>query len=251
MTHRKHKRRIRWHSIFLWHRYLGLVCALFVVVLAVTGLMLNHTEELELDSRFAHSPLLLDWYGIKSSDEVKSFNVSTALISQVDDGLYFNLRKIRRTNETLSGAVAVNDMIIVALSDTVMVLSGTGETIEELGPVDGVPAGIRMLGTAPGDMLVFQTARGQYQSDNRFLDWQPVVPATVNWSQTAPLPGDLRKQLQQVSRQSLLTVERVILDIHSGRILGSWGIYLVDAAAVSFLLLAAMGIWLWASRTRK
>ena len=39
-----------------------------------------------------------------------------------------------------------------------------------------------------------------------------------------------------------------MLDLHSGRILGSWGVYLVDAAAILFMLLAITGVWLWGKR---
>jgi len=39
--------------------------------------------------------------------------------------------------------------------------------------------------------------------------------------------------------------ERVILDIHSGRILGYVGVLLVDFMAILFLLLAMSGIWMW------
>jgi len=39
-----------------------------------------------------------------------------------------------------------------------------------------------------------------------------------------------------------------LLDLHSGRVLGASGIYLMDLAAVAMLLLAASGAWLWFQR---
>jgi uncharacterized iron-regulated membrane protein len=54
--------------------------------------------------------------------------------------------------------------------------------------------------------------------------------------------------LQRSYRGIGLSAERVMLDLHSGRILGRAGVYLVDAAAIVFLLLAVSGTWLWARR---
>ncbi len=34
-------------SLYVWHRYLGLSAALFVILLSATGLALNHTELLQ------------------------------------------------------------------------------------------------------------------------------------------------------------------------------------------------------------
>jgi len=45
-----------------------------------------------------------------------------------------------------------------------------------------------------------------------------------------------------------LPMERIMLDLHSGRILGRAGVYIMDAAAIGFLVLAASGVWLWVRR---
>ena len=51
-----------------------------------------------------------------------------------------------------------------------------------------------------------------------------------------------------VAGQHGLPLERVLLDLHSGRIFGEAGVWLVDAAALLFLLLAGSGLWLWGRR---
>lgn len=48
-----------------------------------------------------------------------------------------------------------------------------------------------------------------------------------------------------------ISAERIVLDVHSGRILGPAGPYLMDGAAIALLLLAASGIWGWARIRRK
>ena len=44
---------------FLWHRRLGLAGLLLLFVLAITGIMLNHTEDFHLDETHIKSDLLL------------------------------------------------------------------------------------------------------------------------------------------------------------------------------------------------
>ena len=58
--------------------------------------------------------------------------------------------------------------------------------------------------------------------------------------------ANLRPELEEAYRGTGLTLERVLLDIHAGRIPGATGVFLVDAAALLFLVLAISGLWLWA-----
>jgi len=43
----------------------------------------------------------------------------------------------------------------------------------------------------------------------------------------------------------------VVLDLHSGRIAGRWGVWVVDAAAALMLVLAVSGFVLWVNLRRK
>ncbi|MGD2138685.1 MAG: hypothetical protein PVF08_10545, partial [Gammaproteobacteria bacterium] len=82
--HPKNKSRARLlRSLYIWHRYFGLVTALFVVILSITGLALNHTGELQLDARHVRSDTLLDWYGIHVPDTLVSYRAGASAISQL------------------------------------------------------------------------------------------------------------------------------------------------------------------------
>ncbi|NOQ69556.1 MAG: hypothetical protein GQ573_05565, partial [Gammaproteobacteria bacterium] len=61
MTNRKAKK----FTAFLWHRRIGLVALSLVVILVITGIMLNHTESFKLDETYVNNSWLLDWYGIE------------------------------------------------------------------------------------------------------------------------------------------------------------------------------------------
>ena len=74
-------------SMFHWHRQLGLVVSIFVIILSISGILLNHTEKLNLDSSHIKSTLLLNWYGIKNP-VIKSYQVEQNWISHIEDKLY-------------------------------------------------------------------------------------------------------------------------------------------------------------------
>lgn len=48
-----------------------------------------------------------------------------------------------------------------------------------------------------------------------------------------------------------LTVDRVILDIHSGRFFGTLGPWVMDAMAVLFIILSVTGVYMWWHRSRE
>ena len=73
----------------------------------------------------------------------------------------------------------------------------------------------------------------------------------IEWTERYSLDEDEYEQLLVAYRGNGLKLERVILDLHSGRIFGDYGVYLMDAAAIALLWLSFSGLWVWNSRRRK
>jgi hypothetical protein len=235
-------------SLYIWHRYIGLAAALFVILLTVTGLVLNHTEDLSLDSNHVGSSLLLDWYGIDAPDNINGFNVGAISITAVGNHIYWNTSRIPQANAPLVGAVEFAGLVVIGIEGQLLLFTASGELVERLDGATGVPAGMQALGLTPAGELAIHAAHGYYRTDDNFLEWHETENLEAEWSRSAAPSPELRSALQQAWRGTGLTLERVLLDLHSGRILGSWGVYLVDAAAVLFLMLAISGVWLWGKR---
>jgi len=235
-------------SLYIWHRYLGLTAALFVVLLCITGIALNHTETLRLDSRYMESDILLDWYGIHAPATISSFRAGAASISRLGERIYWNTRLVPAVAPSLSGAVAYAGLVVVALDDRVLLFTRDGELIEELGPATGVPAGIQAVGTDNAGGLVIKTIRGNYRTDENFLEWTDTTDNIITWAASETPAPELAESLRNAWRGKGLTVERVLLDLHSGRIFGEAGVWLIDTAALLFLVLACSGVWLWGRR---
>jgi len=247
--HPRNKSRARLlRSLYIWHRYFGLATALFVVILSVTGFALNHTAALQLDTRHVQSETLLDWYGIHAPDTLVSYRAGSHAISQLGNHIYRDLQLVPMAEGTLAGALEYAGLIVAGLDNGLLLFTRDGELIEQLGPAAGVPAGILAIGTDTAGQLVIRTATDDYRTDENFIEWTAAKDSNPSWAAAAPPEPELARALRGAWRGTGLSLERVLLDLHSGRILGEAGVWLVDAAALLFLLLAGSGIWLWTRR---
>ena len=234
-----------WAFIHKWHRKIGITAAFFVMLLVITGLLLNHTDKLNLQSIFVKSDMLLDWYHIQPKGKASGFMINKHWVSQINSRIYFDQRELADHIDNLIGVVELNDEFVVALDGSLLILTLSGELVEGLAGAEGVPAGIKSIGLSEEGELVIRAAHGDYLADLDATEWQEEEGLTVNWSEAQEIPKDLYDQLLILYRGKGLPLERVILDIHSGRILGYAGVLLVDFMAILFLLLAMSGVWMW------
>lgn len=231
-----------------WHRRFGIASALFVIMLAITGLMLNHTGRLDLKKNYVQNSFLLDLYHINPEQPPGGYSLGDHWISQVGGRIYFDRAEIADSVEHLIGVAALNQEMVIAYDGKLLLLNDQGEAIEHLSGAEGVPAGMRAIGITAGQELVIRGAHGDYLVDLENLKWHEEDYIEASWSQSRPLPDHLVADLLKLYRGKGLPLERVILDLHSGRLLGAGGVYLVDLAAILFVLLAFSGIWMWTRR---
>ena len=60
-------------QIQILHRAIGMVALVVVVFLATTGMLINHSEDLELYAKYPESPLVLKLYGYDDSKASASY----------------------------------------------------------------------------------------------------------------------------------------------------------------------------------
>lgn len=231
--------------LYKWHSRIGIIAAVFVVAIAASGIALNHSHGLSLAKSTIKTEWLLDIYNIKPSRPLKGFKTGNDWVSQVDDRIYFNDVEIAKDIERLYGVVETNAALIIAMNGQLLMINRQGEIIEHLYGAQGVPAGMRAIGKTEQGYIVIRAAHGFYQVDLDALHWREFDYLEAEWSTSAMMPARLKHTLLEKYRGSVLTLERVILDLHSGRIFGQWGVYLFDLVALLFIFSALSGTWLW------
>lgn len=230
-----------------WHARLGVTAALFFIVLVVTGVALNHTERLGLAHTAIQSEALNRWYGLPPP-RILATHPDAAFVA-TPEAWWYQGRKLTEGGGAVVGVVALPDMLAVATAQSLGLYTPTGERIDTLsgGALPQLP--LFALGRT-GNELVIKTSSGMYTSADG-LAWQRLQNGNVIWSQ-AGLPDLLLTA--QISKQLTpsLPLERIMLDLHSGRLLGAYGPYFMDMAAVLLLILSFSGIWIqWRSWRQK
>jgi len=241
---------VRHRLFWTWHRRVGIVVALLVLVLSLTGLALNHTDRLGLDDRYVSWGWLLDWYGIESPAEAVSFPAGDARVTLLGDRLYLDRRILPGHFNTLSGATAADGFLAVAADNGVLIITGDGQIVDRLGAESGVPGTIDAVGADESGRILLRSGQALYGADVNTLAWVEVTAGegTIRWAESEPVDALLLSDLRRDFRARIMPVERVLLDAHSGRIAGTAGTLLMDAAAVLLLVLALTGSWLWLMR---
>jgi len=252
MTRHKKRPLIQLRSLYLWHRYAGISSALLLLILAISGLLLNHTTDLNLNRSFVNSEWLLDWYEIEPPQRALSYATEQHTVTLIEDKLYLDKKPINGHFESLAGAIEVQNIIVIAVDAQLLLFTTGGELIERITEVDGRRILIGAIGKI-AQQPVIQTD-DFLLTDIDFSTWQSASKneiLKIGWSYPTRLPNNLRRTLEHDYRSNILTLERIMLDLHSGRILGNNGVYLMDAAAIMLILLSLSGSYIWLQQLLK
>ena len=241
-------------SLLRVHRTIGIVSSLFLILLAVSGFILHHSTDIGLDQRFVGNALLLSWYEIDEPEISQSFVQGEHTLSRIEDTLYFDSHPLYGSFGVLAGFVPAQSGYVAATTNgQVILLTTSGEIIEILGSIHGVPQRISALGvdekSDPGPII--RSEEGIHRLDLTTLGWEEIdssAAGTIGWSTGGSLQPGSSDLIRADFASRLLTLEKVFLDIHNGNILGGFGKWLVDIMAGLFILMAITGLWIWSRK---
>jgi hypothetical protein len=231
--------------LWRWHRRFGLLAAFFLLVLAVTGIVLNHTAALALDKRFIDWPWLSAMYGDNSAN-LPAYALAGRWLSRAANGMvYLDDIAVAPCSGKLVGALSHDDLLYAGCADALLLLTRDGALVESVNASTGLPTPLQALGLVDGQ-VVLQSADNWWLADlERLVFDAPAPPGAAVSGQLVParLPAVIRARIP--APQQWLTWERMLLDLHSGRLFGRLGVLWVDLMGVLLGCLALSGFAMW------
>jgi len=249
---------MRFRSVTLrrLHRWLGLGALVFLALLSVTGIALNHSVEWRLDDRYIDAGWLLAWYGIETPAPSNAFSTEMGDVVLVGERLYLDDREIARGIEDLVGASASRETLAVAADDSLLLFTPDGALARRT----ALPAGIRIdrLGrtrtTSAGSsfVLVGGAEHFLYDAQRSVLDRVDLDEITgLSFSEPATLDPGVADRIARAYRGPGISATRLLADLHSGRVFGREGPLVTDLIGAVTLLLGMTGLVIWARSARK
>ena len=235
------------YHIRRWHYLLGLLAAIWFIILSISGFLLNHTSELKLKQHFITTDWMLEHYGIKVLPILNGFKLRDQLwLTHSKNSLFLNDVILDNNIQQLQGAVLFQEQFITILADNMLfLLTLKGELIEKLTYLPADPQNIGIF----ENQVILKTKDSYFVTNETFSHWKPLEKIEqVNLSTLEILPTNLKENINKNNKLGLLNIERILLDLHSGRIFGWWGVYVMDAMGLILLWLAGSGGWLWLKR---
>lgn len=225
--------KVRWRIKLLhWHRRIGIILGVFLCWMIITGVLLNHDTDLALDQTSLTSDFWLKWYGVAPQ---QSLTITDQSVRLTTEGLLLGEQKLG-TCSLLLGMVKQPTQITLACSDHLWLLTPTGELIDQLDQLRGLNTTFTALATAT-NAVYLQNNNQVYRLNPDDMSLSP-ASSTENLSWQEPIhPG------------SNITLERWLLDAHSGRLLGGFGKWLVDGLSLALMVLVISG-WVLARKRR-
>jgi len=234
------------------HRWMGVTLAVFVLILSITGIALNHATDFGLDRRYIGWSWLLDAYGLAMPEPAASFEDEGHRATLIGERLYFNGVDIDQETSALTGIAVVGPLALVTGLERAQLLTTEGGLVETLDLGGELPGTIERAGRADG-RIVIESAGALFISDPDIAAFEPLdrgAVAEIAWP-AASQPDFTELQALEVAwRGRGLTVERVLLDLHSGRLFALPGRVVLDFVGIGLILLSITGLVLWRRRNR-
>jgi len=237
----------------LWHRRLGLSTFVVLIFLAISGFALNHSPGLKLNQINLSTNWLLSWYGFEVP-AAKGFEVRESWF--YNDGnkrLLVDGNSIAPCTAPLSAVAQTANSVFALCADGLILLTADGEFVEQFRPIDGLPANTKTVATIANRIyLITDSATVEFNSESLALISVDIatLSETLVDSQlaSAPLPKSLQKQLKEQASGPSISLETLILDLHSGRFFGQFGVLFIDLIGLLVCILSITGLMAWIKR---
>lgn len=230
-----------------WHKRAGLAAFIFMIWLGASGFLINQS------SAWGYDTARIDWtwitglYGLRASPPEKGFVGADGWVAKSGDVVALDGAALPFEMPTPLGMVSSDAggelLLFIATREALYAVKPTGELYERMSsPIIPVRELLR-VGTQ-ASTVVIDSPEGRFTSNDGGLSWTSLADDTnVTWSEPTDLTEDQREMLAPFSRPSM-SLEQTLLDLHSGRIFGDTGVWVVNIVGILAIWLGISGVWM-------
>lgn len=231
-----------------WHSRVGVALFWLLIALSLSGIALNHTDRLGLAKISLDHSLVRHWYGLAEPSEQpltlhqRHYQLSAHRSGDTTVGtLSHDGQRVASCTPPIHSALELsNQLAAVLCAQELILLNRDGQLFDIWQPLTGLPSGLVALEQLDTQLI------GRAGDGRRWLLDVEQFTATTT-AATDPANELVAVAADQPSSVSLQTL---LLDLHSGRLFGRVGVWVVDIAGVLFCLLAVTGLWGFIRRPR-
>jgi len=234
------------------HSWLGIILLIPLVVACVTGMILNHTVDLDLSNRHTSASWIQARYGMELEGEPEAYGLEGKAYAATWDGHIFHASSIVDDSSSLVAAVPLRDGTAVVTTTAVHYFDLAGELVETMSSATLPATPISRAGRTGDLTLVLESPTGTFTSDENLLSFteSPDDQETFWSTVVTPSESDVKTWKTTFSGDGV-PLDRVILDLHSGRFFGTVGKWIYDITVVGVLVLSVTGFVLFLRGRRR
>lgn len=207
-------------ALMRWHRRAGIFVLAWLVVLALSGVLINHAHDWGLDTAALPPALQQGFYGIESAGD--SYCASYPDLGVECSAVFARLE--------------VGSQSLLLAGHSLFLLDAEGALIERI----------------PAVQLGLSSVQGGLYREGRILlrDHEAILSVDSDLLESVVLEGDEAAMTQNLDwtlpvAGEAISWERLLLDVHAARFLGPFSRLFNDLAAALILFLAVTGFWLY------
>lgn len=230
------------HDVRRWHGLAGASFVFFWLYLLFSGLLVNHSDMFGLYKHEIRCSWLSNWYEIPAAEPKEGYDLGKGYLSWDGDRWVLDDVFLSGSTGRPVGAVEAGGFNYVATATDLFLYHSDGELFEkrEKQFLPGHP--ILAIGKTGAD-VVLQTPFGVYVSEDK-KNWKKTSVTGITWSYLQDLPVEARARSAEVLAPGV-PLQRVIQDIHSGRIFGRYAVWFLDVISLALVGLSISGFWLY------
>ena len=234
-----------------WHRRLGLMSFVVVIWLAFSGILINHSDYFDFNKRSIHSDWFNDLYGIKLQVP-EAYLLNQHYIYCSSGHLYVDNQMLSACSSPDLKILEFKNYVLVLEKQALFVLSEEGLLLDELvfSLIGKYPESIWL----ENDMVILEG-----NGNEGMEQWRLDLEALELFSESGHEANMQKEVVEKIALPEKyiaylprdgVSIERILLDAHSGRLFGIAGVYVMDAFAVFFVLISLSGFYLFMRQQR-